>query len=376
MIKDIGEKPLVTVVVPVGPGHEEWFGDALESVRRQTFPSWELILVNDTGGPLDLAPYPYARVVELDGGSGPGLARNRGLERARGDFFVCLDADDYLEPEFLERTVELQKRVGGWVYTDYYEELPDGAKRWRMLKDWDVERLWTSGLAPITALYPLSGWVAAGGFAEEGNREDWDFHLRLAVNGFCGIRLAEPLFTYRSWTGMRRKEPEIADIARRLQETYPLEEIRMACRGCGRRATRKVRQSRRTAAVEREERVLPLDDSWVGLVYTGSNPNALVLTGRSGRQYNVSRENPVVLVEARDARRFLTLGCFRRATDEDMEALQLADLPDPAALTVAEVRALELRREQAAALLRRELEGKARKSVIRYLERLSKEVQT
>ena len=41
--------PVVSVIIPVGPGHEELVVDAIESVIGQTIREWELILVDDTG---------------------------------------------------------------------------------------------------------------------------------------------------------------------------------------------------------------------------------------------------------------------------------------------------------------------------------------
>ena len=142
----------------------------------------------------------------------------------------------------------------------------------------------------------------------------------------------------------------------------------MACRNCGKRAVSSARRPQRAKPVEQK---VWSESSFVALRYTGTNRNALVLTGRSGRRYNVSVENPVIIVEPRDARRFLAMGCFERASADDI--VETTDLPDPAALTVAQVKALKLRREQVAAMLERERRGKGRKSVVKYLERQLKE---
>ncbi|MDP2663428.1 MAG: glycosyltransferase, partial [Dehalococcoidia bacterium] len=66
------DAPKVSIIIPVGPGHEEHVKVALDSVQAQTEPGWECIVVNDTGQPLDLDGWPWARVLNSPApGSGP-----------------------------------------------------------------------------------------------------------------------------------------------------------------------------------------------------------------------------------------------------------------------------------------------------------------
>ena len=77
---------IVSVIVPVHKPNPEWLNFALESVRSQTYPV-ELVVVEDTES------------------KGAWDARNRGLERATGDYIAFCDADDYMEPYAIERMV-------------------------------------------------------------------------------------------------------------------------------------------------------------------------------------------------------------------------------------------------------------------------------
>lgn len=59
--------PTISVIIPLGPGHEDKLKDAIDSVESQTYPYWELIIVVDDGKPddsdgIDLTYAPYARV--------------------------------------------------------------------------------------------------------------------------------------------------------------------------------------------------------------------------------------------------------------------------------------------------------------------------
>jgi glycosyltransferase involved in cell wall biosynthesis len=92
---------LVSVVIPCFR-QAHFLADAIESVLRQTYEPFEVVVVND-GSPDDTAAvaarYPV-RYVE-QGNAGLAAARNAGLAHARGEFVVFLDADDRLLPDAL-----------------------------------------------------------------------------------------------------------------------------------------------------------------------------------------------------------------------------------------------------------------------------------
>ncbi|MEU8800606.1 glycosyltransferase family 2 protein [Spirillospora sp. NPDC048819] len=113
-------QPLVSVIVPVY-NCRGTVGRALESVFAQTLAAEkvEVIVVDDgsTDGTAELLDE-LARtrdrlaVVHQPNSGGPGAPRNRGLERAAGEFVFFLDADDRLHPEALERMTAMAERNG------------------------------------------------------------------------------------------------------------------------------------------------------------------------------------------------------------------------------------------------------------------------
>ena len=101
------ERPYLSVVVPVKNG-QSVLPTMLGNLARSELPreSWELIVIDD--GSTDDSPAiasEYADlVIRLPGRSrGPGYARNRGVERARGECIVFLDADVVVRPDTLSR---------------------------------------------------------------------------------------------------------------------------------------------------------------------------------------------------------------------------------------------------------------------------------
>jgi glycosyltransferase involved in cell wall biosynthesis len=115
--------PLVSIVTPLhnkGPYIEA----TLDSVQAQTLTDWELIVVEN--GSSDDGPDrvvsragtdPRIRMVRVSA-AGPGAARNRGVSEATGEWVLFLDADDLIDPDYLETMVRsgagADVVAGGW----------------------------------------------------------------------------------------------------------------------------------------------------------------------------------------------------------------------------------------------------------------------
>jgi len=292
------DTPEVCVIIPVGPEHIKPMIDALDSVEAQTFRNWELCVVNDSGVELDLTAWPYVRLVTTEGAVGPATARNLGLRATSAPTVVFLDADDYLEPRFIERTLTVWREAPDyWVYTDLYEGLADGTREIRTMHQWDAKRLWRKGVSAVTALYPRKILNTVGGFDEtvQVPHEDWDLHIRLAKAGFCGTHLAEALFTYRTYMGLRRIEGTKDKVgALDIRARHREEDVMGGCGGCSKR--RPARAIARTAGAARtpepvvDEHVA--DDSWVWMEYTGPVKVDQVFRGRAGGRRYLFGDNP------------------------------------------------------------------------------------
>ena len=93
----------VSAIIPVYNG-ELWLSEALDSIRSQTRPVDELIVVDDASEDksAEIATEFGAKVVRLEKNSGEGAARNAGLRCAIGDAIAWLDADDIWAPNHIE----------------------------------------------------------------------------------------------------------------------------------------------------------------------------------------------------------------------------------------------------------------------------------
>jgi glycosyltransferase involved in cell wall biosynthesis len=116
----MSEPSLVSSII-IFLNEERFVGEAIESVLSQSYPHWELLLVDDgsSDGSTALAQryaasYPKRiRYLEHPGHANRGMSasRNLGISQARGEYLAFLDADDIWLPHKLERRVALLEKL-------------------------------------------------------------------------------------------------------------------------------------------------------------------------------------------------------------------------------------------------------------------------
>lgn len=357
------EDPLISVIIPVGPGHERYVIDALDSLVAQTFSDWEALVIDDTGTNLDIKGHPYTRIIHTKPPmSGAGRARNIGIQESKGKLLFFLDADDWIRPDTLKRMAEEYSREGGYIYSDCVALLDNSeSKRYTQYAgrgDWNfthtIDTLSENQVLQIQAVpynrqdflrrgyednmpgaHSVSILVAKediesiGGFDEKVPFwEDWIVMLELARIGVCGHYIEEPLISYRITTGKRRKSSrEVEDgIRQTLRSRYEkiAQEVDPMC-GCGKggKSLQSLTQARLSPyqLSSQSTQVTPVSDSpgvdaskgfregdKVRLRYVGPHFGAIPFKGRvTGITYLGGRDpiNEIILVEVPDVPFFL-----------------------------------------------------------------------
>ncbi len=198
-------KSNVTVIIPCY-NDGAYIMQALNSVLNQTVKAEQIIIVDD--GSLDetkaiLNKINEANVVVVfQENKGVSNARNKAINLAKTEFVLNLDADDYIEPKFIEKTLEVlktDKTVG--VVSSYCRTFKNKNKTLEivkplggMLKDFIIKN---NGRA--NALFRKRCWEEVGGYDEimVNGYEDWEFWIAVLKNNWSMYIIPEVLSSYR-----------------------------------------------------------------------------------------------------------------------------------------------------------------------------------
>lgn len=199
--------PRVSIVIPVY-NREKYLGIAVESVLRQTYTDWELIMSDDgsTDGTLDLANNfalhdSRIRVLSAEH-KGAVHALILGFDAAQGELIGQLDSDDLLEPEAIELTVKALDEHSDWgmVYTNYRDIDEQGQLirvGWRCSIPYSKDAILIVFMTFHFRLIRKSIYQQVGGFDPAFDRiEDYELCMRLSEMTKIG-KIDQFLYQYR-----------------------------------------------------------------------------------------------------------------------------------------------------------------------------------
>ncbi len=205
-------RPLISVVMPTYETDPALLAEAIGSVRRQSYPSWELCIADDgSSSPrLRRALDRYARdarisVTRLERNSGIAAATNAALALAEGDFVAFLDHDDVLAADALLRVAQAlgEDPELDVVYSDSDKLTAHGVRADPFYKpDWSPT--YALGAMYIGHLLVVRRAVAerAGGFDSAFDKiQDFEFMLRVAELTDRIDHIPEILYHWRAIPG-------------------------------------------------------------------------------------------------------------------------------------------------------------------------------
>lgn len=197
--------PSVTIIIPCF-NHGRFVRQAVDSSLAQRDADVRIVVVQDgstdpdTAAACDACAGERVRIIHQENRGLPA-ARNRGAFGATTEFLTFLDADDWLEPDFVAKLSAAIARDGGADVSHAYcrERLVEkGHGIWKV-PEWDPILMMVTNLHPVTTLIRRDLFEAVGGFDESMRHgyEDWDLWLKFVERGLRGVRVPEPLFIWR-----------------------------------------------------------------------------------------------------------------------------------------------------------------------------------
>lgn len=199
----MGKDPRVSVIIPCY-NYGKYINEAVDSVLKQSFIDFEIIIVND--GSTDdytnnlLADYhkPKTKVFQTVN-QGVSAARNYGIDRSIGEYILPLDPDDKISDTYLQKAVEiLDNDPGiGIVYCKvnlFGNEFGDC--NW---PSFSKEEMLYRNVIFNSALFRKKDWLRAGKYKTDFlyTGEDWDLWVSLLELGVAAYQIPEVLYYYR-----------------------------------------------------------------------------------------------------------------------------------------------------------------------------------
>ena len=200
----------VSIIVPIYKV-EDYIRECLDSILAQTYPYFELILVDD-GSPDNCGRIcdDYAKgdnrikvVHKVNGGI--SSARNAGLEVAKGEWIMHVDGDDWIEPDMIESLIEAAQITGAdMVFGDFMKYGPSAG--YNKLPTWssDKKKSMTNYIAYV--MTTIWGSIAKRSLyadhslkSPEGISYCEDFHLIVRLCHFAKkvVNVHRPFYHYR-----------------------------------------------------------------------------------------------------------------------------------------------------------------------------------
>jgi glycosyltransferase involved in cell wall biosynthesis len=210
----IKETSKVTVVIPCY-NDKDFIEETLNSVLKQTFQDFQIIIVDDgsnksTKEVLKKINHPNISILEQENG-GLSNARNNGFKKAGGKYILSIDSDDTLDASFLEKAVLILDEKENVSAVSSYCNIFEGNYKFiskHLPKGGGLSNFLFDNNCTSFALIRKSSWEKIDGYDEKmiNGFEDWEFWISVTKDGGYVHMIEEFLFNYRQKSISMSKE--------------------------------------------------------------------------------------------------------------------------------------------------------------------------
>jgi GT2 family glycosyltransferase len=228
-------QPLISIITPVYNTPAAWLREAIDSVLRQAYENWELILIDDAST-LDETIAQLKTIAQRDqrmqviwreSTGGISAASNSGLEHARGEWIGLLDHDDLLEPDALFEVVKyLQDNPEtDLIFSDEDKITEEGLAAPQFKPDWSPDFLLSYNYLCHFTTLRREIVERAGRFRPEfDGAQDYDLFLRVSELTTRIHHLPRILYHWRrsetSTSDNIRRKPQALEAGRLAVENH------------------------------------------------------------------------------------------------------------------------------------------------------------
>ncbi|AXP79274.1 Chondroitin synthase [Mariniflexile rhizosphaerae] len=205
MSKEMQNRPdLISIVIPCY-NDTQFIEQAVDSALNQTYFDKEIIVVDDgsdfeTKKVLKNIEHKITKLITQEN-KGQSTARNVGIRYAKGEFVLVLDSDDFFEPTFCEKAINIFTSCKETKIVSCYANLlfNNGKKLHYKPKGGTIHDFLFFNQILGTSMFKRQDWEYCGGYDESMRNgfEDWEFFIRLLKNGGIAEVIKEHLYNYR-----------------------------------------------------------------------------------------------------------------------------------------------------------------------------------
>ncbi len=198
---------LVSIITPTF-NSEKFIAETIRSVQSQTFPDWEMVIVDDCSTDATISVISdfsekdnRIRVIQLQKNSGAGVARNTALQSANGKYIAFLDSDDLWKPEKLQKQIDFMEKNDFPFTFSFYDCIDESGKE--IGKTIEAPKLlsynqlfFCNYIGNLTGIYD-SEYFGKIEISSIRKRQDWIIWLKILKKIKTAKPVAESLAFYR-----------------------------------------------------------------------------------------------------------------------------------------------------------------------------------
>lgn len=201
------QSKLVSIITPAYNA-EKFIAETIESVLKQTYSNWEMIIVDDRSRDRTIEIIKEyqkkdrrIKLIKLEKNSGSAIARNTAMDQSKGKYLAFLDSDDLWLPEKLEKQVAFMENKNiAFSFTRYVRVREDGTETTMISKVPEIvtyEDLMKQCVIGCLTVMLDREKIGNMRMVNIRTRQDYAFWLKILRNGYLAYGYPEILAHYR-----------------------------------------------------------------------------------------------------------------------------------------------------------------------------------